>query len=68
MAGAGSAEQAAFMVKRRGLYTRVGGRTGLGMKHGGICLDTLNCVGFASAAEPDWGSMQALSLQQQSHG
>ncbi len=68
MVGADAAEQANFLHAHAGLYARVGGRTCLDVKEGRLDLDSLSCVGFAAAAEPNWDSMRELAPENRAHG
>jgi hypothetical protein len=62
-AGAPQAEQAAFAQAHPDLYRRGGGQTRLIIENGGISTRSLAAIGFASAAMPDWSSLQPLAAQ-----
>jgi L-alanine-DL-glutamate epimerase-like enolase superfamily enzyme len=58
MAGLPEAEQAAFLAAHPDLYERSHGAVRLRIRAGRLAIGSLDCVGFAAAAEPDWGAMQ----------
>jgi hypothetical protein len=59
---ASSAEAADFAAVHPGLYRRQAGRIGLAFERGSLPVASLlSAPGFASGAEPDWGSLVALS-------
>ncbi len=63
-AGAPRAEQAAFAAAHPDLYRQGGGRTRLVIEDGGISTRSLAAIGFASAAMPDWSSLQPLAAKE----
>jgi hypothetical protein len=60
MAALPEAEQQAFLAAHPDLYERSHGAVRLRITLGQIGIGSLACVGFASAAAPDWGSMRAM--------
>jgi L-alanine-DL-glutamate epimerase-like enolase superfamily enzyme len=60
MAGAPEAEQAAFLAAHPDLYERSHGAVRLRIRDGRIDVGSLDCAGFASGADPDWGAMPAM--------
>jgi len=61
MAGVPEAEQAAFLAAHPDIYHRGDGVTRLGIKDGRIAIGSLDRVGFAYGAEPDFSVMRELS-------
>jgi hypothetical protein len=61
-AGAPAAEQAAFAKAHPTLYRREGDETFVRIENGQLDLSSLDRVGFASGAEPDWSSMREMKL------
>jgi hypothetical protein len=61
-AGAPAAEQAAFAAAHPQLYRREGDETFVRIEDGLLHLQSLDCPGFASGAEPDWSSMREMNL------
>jgi L-alanine-DL-glutamate epimerase-like enolase superfamily enzyme len=59
MAGLPEAEQAAFLAAHPDLYERSHGAVRLRIRAGRIAIGSLDCPGFATAAEPEWGVMTA---------
>jgi L-alanine-DL-glutamate epimerase-like enolase superfamily enzyme len=51
------AEQRAFLHAHPDLYMDDGGLVRLRIEGGRLAIGSLNCVGFAAAAEPDWTSL-----------
>jgi L-alanine-DL-glutamate epimerase-like enolase superfamily enzyme len=59
---ASNAEASDFAAAHPSLYRRQGGRIGLAFERGSLpTTSLLSAPGFASGAEPDWGSLVALS-------
>ncbi|MBT3701084.1 MAG: mandelate racemase [Alphaproteobacteria bacterium] len=61
-AGAPKAEQEAFAAAHPSLYRREGDETFVRIEDGLLDLQSLDCPGFASGAEPDWSSMREMKL------
>ncbi|MEE1556254.1 MAG: mandelate racemase, partial [Alphaproteobacteria bacterium] len=62
MNGVTAAEQAAFLVSHPDIYHRGdGGVTRLSIRDGQISIGSLDRVGFAYGAEPDFTVMRELS-------
>jgi hypothetical protein len=62
--GFGSApahEAAAFVTAHPGFYTSNGGRPRLAISRGRLDLRSLHTPGFASAAQPDWSTLQPIA-------
>ena len=58
-----AAEQQAFQAGHPDLYTFRNGRARLAIRDGQMILDSiLDTPGFASAVEPDWSSLTAMSI------
>lgn len=62
MDGAPESEQQAFLAAHRDLYRRQGDVTTLRIEEGRIAIGSLNCVGYASGAEPDWDSLAEMPM------
>jgi L-alanine-DL-glutamate epimerase-like enolase superfamily enzyme len=60
MAGAPEHEQAAFLAAHPDLYERSHGAVRLRIANGGLAIGSLDCVGFAAGAEPDWRALAAM--------
>ncbi len=60
MAGASEGEQSRFIDAHPDLYTMLDGQAVLRIEQGDIALGSLDCPGYAVAAEPDWTSMDAM--------
>jgi hypothetical protein len=60
MAALPEAEQRAFTQQHPDLYEHSHGATRLRIRDGRITLASLDCVGFASAAMPEWQTMPPL--------
>ena len=60
MADLPESEQAAFLAAHPDLYERSHGAVRPRIAGGQLDIGSLNCVGFASAAMPDWSSMRSL--------
>lgn len=61
--GAGPAEAAAFVRAQPGLYDAApGGNARLHVQDGRLDLRSLDALGFAAGAQPDWASLPALHL------
>ncbi len=60
MADLPESEQAAFLAAHPDLYERSHGAVRPRIVGGELEIGSLNCVGFASAAMPDWSSMRSL--------
>jgi hypothetical protein len=63
-AGAPQAEQAAFAAAHPDLYRSAEGQARLIIEDGGISARSLAASGFASAAMPDWSSLQPLAAKE----
>ena len=61
MAALPEAEQRAFLAAHSDVYERSHGAVRVKIKQGRISLASLDCAGFASAAMPDFGAMQAIA-------
>jgi L-alanine-DL-glutamate epimerase-like enolase superfamily enzyme len=61
MAALPQAEQDAFLAAHPDVYTRSHGAVRLRIEGGRIALGSLDCVGFASAAMPDFAAMTRLA-------
>jgi len=53
-------EQAAFLAVHPDLYERSHGAVRLRIRGGALAIGSLDCIGFASAAEPGWRAMAAM--------
>jgi hypothetical protein len=53
-------EQAAFLAAHPDLYERSHGAVRLRIRDGALAIGSLDCVGFASGAEPDWQVIAAM--------
>jgi len=62
MQGAPPSEQHAFLQSHPDLYREVQGSVGLRVDAGRIHLGSLDCIGYASAAEPHWGVLPEMNL------
>ena len=60
LAGVPKAEQVAFRIAHPDIYHEAGGVTRLTIKEGLIAIGSLNSVGFAYGAEPDFTVMREL--------
>ncbi len=60
MAALPQAEQQAFLAAHGDLYEHSHGATRLAIRDGRIAIGSLACNGFASAALPDFGTMQPI--------
>lgn len=60
MADLPQGEQAAFLAAHGDLYERNHGAVRVNITAGELAIGSLDCVGFASAAMPDWKSMRKL--------
>lgn len=60
MAGAPAAEEGRFRSAHPDLYEDRAGALSLAIRDGLVSLASLDCVGFASAAEPDWSAMREM--------
>ncbi len=60
MASLGEFEQAAFLAAHPDLYERSHGAVRVAIRSGILDIGSLACEGFASAAMPDWNSMQPM--------
>lgn len=61
MAALPAAEQQAFLAAHGDLYEHSHGATRLAIRDGRIAIGSLACDGYASAALPDFGAMQAIA-------
>jgi hypothetical protein len=60
MTGLPRSEQAAFLAAHPDLYEESHGTVRVRIAHGMLATGSLDCPGFASGAEPDWGAMRRL--------
>lgn len=60
MAGLPEEEQAAFLRAHPDLYERSHGAVRLKIRDGNLQIRSLGCVGYASAAMPDWEAMRKM--------
>ena len=60
MAGLPAGEQRAFSSAHPDLYEFSQGQWRLRLDGGEMALDSLDCPGFASAAEPDWSALKEI--------
>jgi hypothetical protein len=60
MAGAPEHEQVAFLAAHPDLYERSHGAVRLRIANGELAIGSLDCVGFASGAEPDWRALAPM--------
>jgi len=60
MAALPAAEQRAFLDAHPDLYEHAHGATRLRIHDGRLAIGSLDCTGFASAAQPEWATMPAL--------
>ena len=60
MAGRPESEQAAFLAAHPGLYHRSHGAVRLAIHNGRLAIASLDCPGYAVAAEPDWDGMRPM--------
>jgi hypothetical protein len=60
MAALPQAEQDAFLAAHPDVYERSHGAVRLKIRNGRIAIGSLDCVGYASAAMPDFGHMMSL--------
>ena len=60
MASLPEAEQQAFLDAHPDLYHRADGVVRMRIEDGTIALGSLQCPGFAAAAEPDWAAMEDM--------
>jgi hypothetical protein len=58
MAARPSGEQRAFLAAHGDLYEATDGITRLRIREGRLAIASLDCPGFATAAEPEWTSMR----------
>ena len=61
MDGVSPTEQEALLSSHPDLYVRDGELVRVRIAKGLLRLGSLNCVGFACAAEPDWSAMKQVS-------
>src|SRR5207253_4895719 len=59
---AGDAEQKAFLAAQPGLYEKSHGSVRLAIRGGLIDISSLETPSFASAAQPDWATLEPLSV------
>jgi hypothetical protein len=60
MAAAATEEQGLFATAHPDLYEVSHGATRLRLRNGEVQIGSLNCVGFASTAMPDWRKLASL--------
>ena len=60
LAGVPDAEQEAFLTAHPDMYHRENGTVRLKIEGGRIVTGSLDCPGFAAAAEPDWAAMREM--------
>ena len=63
MAGSPAREQADFLRAHPALYERSHGAVRLKIRKGQLALGSLNCIGFASGAMPDWSQMGEMKVK-----
>jgi hypothetical protein len=68
MAALPEAEQRAFLAAHPDLYERAHGAVRLAIRGGRLALGSLDCTGYASAAQPDWTTMPGLAASQARRG
>ena len=61
MAALPSTEQQAFLTAHADLYEHSHGATRLRIRGGQLAIGSLDCVGYASAAQPSWDAMAPLA-------
>jgi hypothetical protein len=61
MAALPPAEQQAFLAAHPDVYEHSHGAVRLRIRDGRIALGSLDCIGYASAAQPDWARMSELA-------
>jgi len=61
MAGASEQEQTRFIDAHPDLYRRVQGRVCTHIENGKFSIDSLQCIGFGTGAEPDWQTMTDMA-------
>jgi hypothetical protein len=59
---AGDVEQKAFLAAQPGLYEESHGSVRLAIRDGLIDISSLDAPGFASAAQPDWATLDPLGV------
>ncbi len=62
MAAQSASEQSAFLAAHPDVYEQSHGAVRLAIRDGRIALNSLECIGYASAAMPDFRAMQAMPL------
>jgi Enolase C-terminal domain-like len=62
MAGVPDAEQSGFLAAHPDLYERSHGAVRLRIRAGQLAIGSLGCVGFASAAEPEWRALAPMQI------
>ena len=60
MAALSKSEQDAFLAAHPDLYERSHGAVRVRIHRGDLAIGSLACIGFASAAMPDWNSMRSM--------
>ncbi|TAK44563.1 MAG: mandelate racemase [Betaproteobacteria bacterium] len=65
MAALPPAEQTAFLAAHPDLYERSHGAVRPRIERGLLAIGSLACPGYASAAMPDWNSMQSMTIQRE---
>jgi hypothetical protein len=60
MSGRPIEEQRAFLMAHPSLYHEANGTVRMTIKDGMVDLSSLDCPGFAVAAEPDWRRMERM--------
>lgn len=63
MASLPEAEQAAFLTAHPDLYERSHGAVRVALHAGMLAIGSLDCVGYASAAMPDWNAMRTMEIR-----
>ena len=61
MAALPEQEQRAFLAAHPDLYEMAHGAVRLKIRHGRIVLDSLDCTGFATAAQPEYATMRSVA-------
>src|SRR3990172_7819935 len=65
MAALPAGEQAAFLAAHPDLYERSHGAVRPRIERGMLAIGSLACQGYASAAMPNWNSMQSMAIQRE---
>ena len=60
MAALSQREQQAFLAAHPDLYEHSHGAVRVRIRDGALAIASLECIGFASGAAPDWQSMRPM--------